>query len=104
LHQEAKFRAEQKALSRWYFDIHVQNEREIASKAEILTTLQGRKVAWMDIRAWREHLNVAGLAVEMHDADVAATVILGGVLLGGQSIDQGLDLSFLHGEHMLGLR
>ena len=98
----AKLSPEQEALSRWYFDIHVPREREIASHAEILTTACGRKLAWMDLRAYREHLNVSGHAVEMHGADVVATVIQGAVLLGGQSIDQGLDLTFLHGQHTIG--
>ena len=93
---------DQASLSRWYFGVHVPKEREIASNAEILTTTHGRKLAWIDLRACREHFNVSRHAVEMHGADVVATVIRGALLLGGKSIDQGLDLTFLHGQHALG--
>jgi len=98
----AELSANEASLSRWYFEIHVPREREIASNAEILTSTHGRKLAWIDLRAYREHFNVSRHAVEMHGVDVVATVIQGAVLLGGQSIDHGIDLTFLHGKHALG--
>lgn len=96
-----KLSPEQKALSCWYFDIHMPKEHEIASQAEIFTTSHGYKLAWIDLRPYQERFSVSLRACEMHGADVVATVISGGVLLGGKSIDQGIDLSFLHGEHTI---
>ena len=96
-----KLSPELEDLSRWYFDIHVPKEREIALQAEVLRTAHGRKLAWMDLRAYHEHFNVSRPAVEIHGADLVATVIKGAILLGGKSIDQGIDLTFLHGQHIL---
>lgn len=97
----AKLSPEHEALARWYFDTHVSREREIASKAEVLMTAQGRRLAWIDLRAYREHFHVSRRAAEAYAADVVATVLHGAVLLGGRSIDQGADLTFLHGQHAL---
>jgi hypothetical protein len=97
-----KLSSEQEAMSRWYFEVHVPKEREIAANAEIVATRHGRKLAWIDLRGWQERFIVSRYAAEMHGADAVATVIPGGVLVGGMSIDQGVDLSFLHGEHNLG--
>lgn len=90
------------ALSRWYYSEHVEREKKLAAGAQVLIAKSGRRVGWVDLRKEKGHLLVSRLVVELLRVDVVGTVIRNAVLLGGSSIDQGLDLSFLHGEHTVG--
>lgn len=96
---DASLTDEQKGLADWYYEEHLPRARHLAESAEILTTLRGRKLAWLDLRAERDSFFLAKLAAEIHGVSLAAHAIHNGVVLGAESIDQGLDLSALHGEH-----
>lgn len=86
-------------LSRWYYAEHVGREKRLAEGAQVLVAQSGRRVGWIDLRQEEGFLLVSRLVAEMHSVDVVGTVIRNAVLLGGASIDQGMDLTFLHGEH-----
>lgn len=90
---------EHEALADWYYQQHVPRERKIAQEAETFTTSHGHKVAWIDLRQFRDRLNVVRHVVQQHDVDLVVQVVHDAVLAGGQSIDRGIDLSFLHGVH-----
>ena len=94
-----ELRPQQKELSDWYYREHVPRVRSLAENAEILTSRGGRRLAWLDLRAEKGPMNVAPYAVEVHGVELVATVIRGAILLGGRSIDRGVDLTFLHGKH-----
>ncbi|MBN1629676.1 MAG: hypothetical protein JW990_07930 [Thermoleophilia bacterium] len=90
---------EQERLADWYYNEHLPRERKLAEEAEILTTRQDRRLAWFDLRQEQGHYHLAKLAAEIHRVQLTATVDRKGVLLGGESIDKGVDLQPLHGRH-----
>ncbi|MBN1671103.1 MAG: hypothetical protein JXR37_08735 [Kiritimatiellae bacterium] len=92
---------EHQELSRWYYSEHVGRERKLAAGAQVLFAKSGRRVGWIDLRKEHGFLLVSRLVVEVHNVQVVGTVIRNAVLLGGDSIDRGMDLSFLHGEHTI---
>lgn len=89
----------QKGLADWYYEEHIPRARYLTESAEILTTLRDRKLAWFDLRAERDSFFLAKLAAEIHGVSLTAQAIYNGVVLGGESIDRGIDLGALHGEH-----
>jgi hypothetical protein len=93
---------EHRELSRWYYAEHVEREKKLAAGAQVLVAKSGLRVGWIDLRQEEGHLLVSRLVVELLHVDVVGTVIRNAVLLGGSSIDQGLDLTFLHGAHTVG--
>jgi len=97
-----ELRPEQKELANWYYREHVPRVRSLAENAEILTTRGGRRLAWLDLREEKGPMNVAPHVVRTHGVELVATVIRGAILLGGRSIDRGVDLTFLHGRHEVG--
>ncbi len=86
-------------LADWYYDVHRPREKEIAGRAEVFAARSGQKIAWLDLRAENGHVMVARDAIQQHGVALMATVIAKGVMLGGPSIDQGTDLTVLHGQH-----
>ncbi|MEI6514042.1 MAG: transposase [bacterium] len=56
---------------------------------------QARRLKELEI----EKSRLKRLVVEYYSVDLMASVIRNGVILGGASIDRGIDLSFLHGFH-----
>ncbi|HHN46127.1 MAG TPA: hypothetical protein ENN09_01680 [Planctomycetes bacterium] len=99
LAHEKPLSEEQNKMAEWYYEEHLPRERAIVDSAEVITTAAGRRIAWLDLRDEKQHFSVSKAAIEKHGAELAATVIRSGVLLGGASIDEGLDLTFLHGRH-----
>lgn len=92
---------EHQELSSRHYSEHVKREKQVAERAEVLVTKSGRKIGWIDLRAEKGFLLVSREVAKTHGVEVVGSVIRGAVLLGGSSIDQGVDLSFLHGEHMV---
>jgi hypothetical protein len=90
---------EHRELSSRHYAEHVKRERQVAERAEILVTKSGRQIGWIDLRAEKGFLLVSRKVAKMHGVEVVGSVIRGAVLLGGSSIDKGVDLSFLYGEH-----
>jgi len=89
-------------LSQWYYDVHIPREQELARSAQVLTTASGRRLGWLDLRSETGFYMVAPLIIAEHGVDVVATVTKREIVVGGFSIDQGVDLSSLHGEHEVG--
>ena len=84
----------------WYLTEHLPRERNLAEHADVFETRSGRRIGWIDLRGEPGlYANIGKLVIEYHSVDLAASVIHNGVLLGGVSIDRGIDLSFLHGCH-----
>lgn len=84
----------------WYVAEHLPRERHLAENADVFETHGGRRVGWIDLREEAGlYANIGRLVVERHSVDLVASVIHNGVVLGGASIDRGIDLSFLHGRH-----
>lgn len=90
---------EYRALAAWYYEVQVPREQAAASRAEVLTTRAGRRVGWLDLRQHDGYLLVAGQVVETLGTDLAAIVTRRAVILGGHSVNEGTDLTCLHGEH-----
>lgn len=87
----------------WYVAEYLVRERTLAENADIFETHSGRRIAWIDLREEEGfYANISKLIVERHSVDLVASVIRNGVMLGGASIDRGIDLSFLHGSHDVG--
>lgn len=86
-------------LSRWYYAEHTEREKKLAARAQVLVARSGRRIGWIDLRREKGFLLVSRLVADTHGVAVVATVIRNAVMLGGASIDQGVDLTFLHGEH-----
>ncbi len=91
--------AEHRRLSEWHYTVHVPREHRLAENALVLPTASGRRLGWLDLRAEEGFLLVAPLVMQAHPVDTVVTVTQRAVLVGGSSIDRGLDLSFLHGEY-----
>ena len=84
----------------WYVNEHLQQERLLAENVEVFETQHGQRIGWLDLRDEAGlYSNISKLVVEYHSVDLMASVIRNGVVLGGASIDRGIDLSFLHGFH-----
>ena len=90
---------EHQELSSHHYSEHVKREKQVAERAEILVAKSGRQIGWIDLRREKGFLLVSREVCKTHGVEVVGSVIRGGVLLGGSSIDQGVDLMFLHGEH-----
>jgi hypothetical protein len=88
-----------RCLSDWYYQEHRARERTIANRAEVMTTQGGRRIAWLDLRAEKQHFMVGPDIISQHKVELAITVIGKGIMVGGASIDQGVDLLGLHGRH-----
>ena len=85
-------------IVKWYVSQYLPREQMLVEKAEILETSGGRRVGWLDLRF--ESCIYPGISKRViagHDVDLVANVIYSGVVLGGESIDRGIDLSFMHG-------
>ncbi len=90
---------EYRELANRHYSEQMKREKQIAERAEILVAKSGRQIGWIDLRREKGFLLVSREVAKMHGVEVVGSVIRGAVLLGGSSIDQGVDLSFLHGEH-----
>jgi hypothetical protein len=90
---------EHRELSSRHYLEHVKREKQVAERAEVLAAKSGRLIGWIDLRSERGFLLVSREVAKAHGVEVVGSVIRGAVVLGGSSIDKGLDLSFLHGEH-----
>lgn len=102
LAQDMPLGAQERAMSDWYFSEKLAKEQSVAQQTQILTTSSGRKIGWLDLRPYKERLHVTPHVIAEHGVDlVVASVIRDAVLLGSESIDHGVDLTFLHGEHEL---
>lgn len=86
-------------LADWYYTEHRERERKIAGRAEVLTTRNERKMAWLDLRAEDGRVMVARDVIHQYGVELVATITAKGVIVGGASIDQGVDLVPLHGQH-----
>jgi hypothetical protein len=86
----------------WYVAEYLVRERTLAENADIIETHSGRRIGWIDLREEEGfYANISKMIVERHSVDLVASVIRNGVMLGGASIDRGIDLTFLHGYHNL---
>lgn len=84
----------------WYIAEYLPRERTLAENADVFETHSGRRIGWIDLREEEGfYANIGKMIVERHSVDLVASVIRNGVMLGGASIDKGIDLSFLHGYH-----
>lgn len=91
------------AIVRWYVDEYLPREQSLAQNAEIVETSNGRRIGWVDLRECDElYPGLSRLIIKLHSADLAASVIHNGIVLGGSTIDGGIDLQFLHGAHVEG--
>ena len=90
---------EHRELASRHYSEQIKREKQIAERAEILVAKSGRQIGWIDLRCEKGFLLVSREVAKTHGVEVVGSVIRGAVLLGGSSIDKGLDLSFLHGEH-----
>jgi hypothetical protein len=91
---------DRKEIVNWYVNEHLQQERLLAENVEVFETQHGQRIGWLDLRDEEGlYSNISKLVVEYYSVDLMASVIRNGVVLGGASIDRGIDLSFLHGFH-----
>lgn len=89
----------------WYVNEHLVRERALVDNAIIFETNTGRRIGWIDLREEEGlYANLSKLIIERRSVDLAASVIRSGVLLGGTSIDRGIDLGFHRGQHEVGGR
>lgn len=88
-----------RGLSAWYYSVHVPAECQLARDALVLETASGRRLGWVDLRGVDGYYLLAPLIIAEHDVDAAVTVTDRGIVVGGPAVDQGTDLSPLHGEH-----
>jgi hypothetical protein len=86
-------------LTDWHQTVYLPKVEALVDQACIETTANGRRIAWIDVRAHQEHVNVTRAIIDRFGVDLVATIIPKGVLLGGPGIDRGIDLSPLHGSH-----
>lgn len=86
-------------LAEWYYGVHVPRERRLAAAAQVLVAASGCRLGWLDLREEQGHLMVAPLVIREHGVEVVATVTKRAVVVGGSAVDQGRDLSPLHGAH-----
>ena len=93
---------EYRELSAWYYDVHVPAERQLAEDAVILETTSGRRLGWVDLRGVEGYHLLAPLIIAEHSVDAAVTVTDKEIIVGGSAVDQGVDLSVLHGQHTVG--
>jgi len=87
----------------WYDTTYLKKEDFYQHSAEIIETVAGTKVAWVDLQG--ENLTFPGLApkvIRALGADLCAVFTQGGIWLSTAHIDAGRDLSFLHGRHVAG--
>jgi len=99
LAREDELSDEYRALAEWYYEAHAPRQEALASRAEVLTTRAGRRIGWLDLRGEEGYLLVASHVAEQLCVELVVTVTNRTVTLGGQSIDEGTDLTALHGEH-----
>ncbi len=89
----------------WYVNEHLVRERTLVDNAIIFETNSGRRIGWIDMREEEGfYASLSKLIIERRSVDLVASVIRSGVLLGGASVDKGIDLGFLRGCHDVGGR
>ncbi len=88
-----------KRMSAFDFDALREQARSAAAQAEVVVTAGGCRVGWIDLRPYEQPLFVVPDVIAQHAVELVASVDRRGVVLGGPSIDQGIDLSPFHGEH-----
>ena len=86
-------------LADWYYDEHLPRGEELAKKAKVMQTRRGTRIAWLDLRGRDEIFVIQKEVCRLHHAPLMGSIIDKHILLGGPSIDQGIDLSSLHGEY-----
>ncbi len=84
----------------WYITEYLVHERTLVENAEVFETHSGRHIGWIDLSEEEGlYANISKMIVERYSVNLVASVIRNGIMLGGTSIDKGIDLSFLHGFH-----